>query len=96
MAGARRVECTINGIGERAGNAALEEIVMASGAKGPHALRDGIKTEMIARQARVERHRISSGTTSHRRKEHSRDRYPSGWNAQERADLRNNDPRTWA
>ena len=27
--GARQVECTINGIGERAGNAALEEIVMA-------------------------------------------------------------------
>lgn len=28
-AGARQVECTINGLGERAGNAALEEIVMA-------------------------------------------------------------------
>ena len=28
IAGARQVECTINGIGERAGNAALEEIVM--------------------------------------------------------------------
>ncbi|MGB0314206.1 MAG: 2-isopropylmalate synthase [Parvibaculales bacterium] len=29
QAGARQVECTINGLGERAGNAALEEIVMA-------------------------------------------------------------------
>jgi 2-isopropylmalate synthase len=29
-AGVRQVECTVNGIGERAGNAALEEIVMAS------------------------------------------------------------------
>ncbi len=29
QSGARQVECTINGIGERAGNAALEEIVMA-------------------------------------------------------------------
>ena len=29
MRGARQVECTINGIGERAGNAAMEEIVMA-------------------------------------------------------------------
>ena len=29
QAGARQVECTINGIGERAGNAALEELVMA-------------------------------------------------------------------
>lgn len=29
MAGARQVECTINGLGERAGNASLEELVMA-------------------------------------------------------------------
>jgi 2-isopropylmalate synthase len=29
MGGARQIECTINGIGERAGNAALEEVVMA-------------------------------------------------------------------
>src|SRR5690606_27155241 len=29
MHGARQVECTINGLGERAGNAALEEVVMA-------------------------------------------------------------------
>ena len=28
-AGARQIECTINGLGERAGNAALEEVVMA-------------------------------------------------------------------
>jgi 2-isopropylmalate synthase len=33
-AGARQVECTINGIGERAGNAALEEIVIASQVRG--------------------------------------------------------------
>jgi 2-isopropylmalate synthase len=32
--GARQVECTINGIGERAGNAALEEIVMAIQVRG--------------------------------------------------------------
>jgi 2-isopropylmalate synthase len=29
LAGARQIECTVNGIGERAGNASLEEIVMA-------------------------------------------------------------------
>lgn len=29
IAGARQVECTINGLGERAGNASLEEVVMA-------------------------------------------------------------------
>ena len=34
QAGARQVECTINGIGERAGNAALEEIVMALDVRG--------------------------------------------------------------
>ncbi|MCA9300422.1 MAG: 2-isopropylmalate synthase, partial [Phycisphaerales bacterium] len=32
--GARQVECTINGIGERAGNAALEEVVMAIRTRG--------------------------------------------------------------
>ncbi len=34
-AGARQVECTINGIGERAGNASLEEIVMAMRVRAP-------------------------------------------------------------
>ena len=34
QAGARQIECTINGIGERAGNAALEEIVMALEVRG--------------------------------------------------------------
>ncbi len=33
-AGARQIECTINGLGERAGNAALEEIVMALKTRG--------------------------------------------------------------
>src|SRR5213594_2285919 len=33
-AGARQVECTINGIGERAGNASLEEVVMAMNVRG--------------------------------------------------------------
>ena len=46
-AGARQVECTINGIGERAGNAALEEIVMAlEVAPGRMTFTTGIKTEM--------------------------------------------------
>jgi 2-isopropylmalate synthase len=35
-AGARQVECTINGLGERAGNAALEEIVMALKTRQDH------------------------------------------------------------
>src|SRR5437868_7006080 len=36
MEGARQVECTINGIGERAGNASLEEIVMAVRTRGDY------------------------------------------------------------
>jgi 2-isopropylmalate synthase len=34
MAGARQIECAINGLGERAGNAALEEVVMALRVRG--------------------------------------------------------------
>jgi 2-isopropylmalate synthase len=36
QAGAEQVECTINGLGERAGNAALEEVVMALDVKSDH------------------------------------------------------------
>jgi len=54
--GARQVECTINGIGERAGNAALEEVVMAlrtrSDAFGPQA-GTGIDTQEIHRTSRL-------------------------------------------
>lgn len=34
QAGARQIECTVNGIGERAGNASLEEVVMAFKTRG--------------------------------------------------------------
>jgi 2-isopropylmalate synthase len=47
-AGVRQVECTINGIGERAGNAALEEIVMAFRVRGDRLPYDtGIQTRHI-------------------------------------------------
>jgi 2-isopropylmalate synthase len=36
LAGARQVECTVNGIGERAGNASMEEIVMALETRRDH------------------------------------------------------------
>jgi 2-isopropylmalate synthase len=39
--GARQLECTINGIGERAGNASLEEIVMALALKGEEQFKGG-------------------------------------------------------
>jgi 2-isopropylmalate synthase len=54
LAGARQVECAINGIGERAGNASLEEIVMLlhtrSAAIGLHT---GVATREIARTSRM-------------------------------------------
>lgn len=52
--GVRQVECTINGIGERAGNASLEEIVMALATrKDIFGLETGIKTEEIYRTSRL-------------------------------------------
>jgi len=53
-AGARQVECTINGLGERAGNAALEEIVMALRTRQdlmPY--QTGIQTENIIKASRL-------------------------------------------
>lgn len=53
-AGARQIECTINGIGERAGNAALEEIVMAIRTRGDKLpYQNNIKTEMITKLSRT-------------------------------------------
>jgi 2-isopropylmalate synthase len=54
IAGARQVECTINGLGERAGNAALEEVVMALRTRHdamPFAT--GIRTDAITRASRL-------------------------------------------
>jgi len=49
QAGARQVECTINGIGERAGNASLEEIAMALKVRGATiGAETGIKSELLA------------------------------------------------
>ncbi|WP_092496139.1 2-isopropylmalate synthase [Faunimonas pinastri] len=53
-AGARQIECTINGLGERAGNAALEEIVMAIRTRGDVLPFDtGIDTRMLVRASRM-------------------------------------------
>lgn len=53
-AGADQVECTVNGIGERAGNAALEEIVMALTVRGDfYGVSHGITTEEIMRTSRL-------------------------------------------
>ncbi|HYJ46972.1 MAG TPA: 2-isopropylmalate synthase, partial [Pyrinomonadaceae bacterium] len=47
-AGARQIECTVNGIGERAGNAALEEIVMAMRVRADRLpVECGVRTEEL-------------------------------------------------
>jgi 2-isopropylmalate synthase len=52
--GANQVECTVNGLGERAGNAALEEIVMILDTRYRSMGRvTGIKTEEITRTSRL-------------------------------------------
>ncbi|MCX8126630.1 MAG: 2-isopropylmalate synthase, partial [Dehalococcoidia bacterium] len=51
---ARQVECTVNGIGERAGNASLEEIVMAIRTRNDLLkFTTGIKTTEIYRSSRL-------------------------------------------
>jgi len=53
-AGARQVECTINGIGERAGNAALEEIGMALAVRSDEFdVHPGIKSEHLTRTSQM-------------------------------------------
>jgi 2-isopropylmalate synthase len=55
QAGARQVECTVNGIGERAGNAAMEEIVMAIRTRPDtyDTVETSIRTEELARSSRM-------------------------------------------
>jgi 2-isopropylmalate synthase len=52
--GCRQVECAINGLGERAGNASLEEIVMLLAVReAEHGLWSGVETTEIARTSRL-------------------------------------------
>ena len=53
-AGATQVECAVNGIGERAGNASLEEVVMALRTRGAYfECETGVETTEIARTSRL-------------------------------------------
>ena len=54
LAGARQIECAINGIGERAGNASLEEIVMLLATRGDvSGLHTTVTTRELARTSRL-------------------------------------------
>ena len=95
--GARQIECTINGIGERAGNAALEEVVMAIKTRNDiFAYECGVDaTDADARlQAGVGGDVVPGAVQQgHRRPERlrARERHPPGWHAQEHRDLRDHD-----
>jgi 2-isopropylmalate synthase len=55
VAGARQVECAVNGLGERAGNAALEEVVMALRTRSDYFghVETTVRTEELARTSRL-------------------------------------------
>jgi len=54
LAGARQIECAVNGIGERAGNASLEEIVMLLATRGDASgLHTTVTTRELARTSRL-------------------------------------------
>lgn len=53
MNGARQIECTINGLGERAGNTSLEEVVMVINQHETLGLYTDIKTELLNPMSRL-------------------------------------------
>ena len=94
QAGARQVECAINGLGERAGNASLEEIVMLLRTREADiGLTTGINTREIARASRARlapdrlRRAAQQGDRGPQRVP-ARVRHPPGRRAQGALDLR--------
>ena len=96
-AGARQIECTINGIGERAGNASLEEVVMAIQTRNdvlPYWT--GIDTTMLTRASQLVSavHRLPGAVQQGDRRPQrlrARERHPPGRHAQAHPDLRDHD-----
>ena len=94
LAGARQVECAINGIGERAGNASLEEIVMLLHTRQADVgLSTGVDTREIARSSRLRQppHRLPrAAQQGDRRAQRLRPRvgHPPGRHPQGALDLR--------
>ncbi|MDX1478213.1 MAG: 2-isopropylmalate synthase [Saprospiraceae bacterium] len=63
--GARQIECTINGIGERAGNTALEEVVMVLRKRKPH-LYTGINTQLLYETSHLVEERMRMPVQAHK------------------------------
>ena len=93
----RQIECTINGIGERAGNAALEEVVMAMKVRNDVLpFWTGIDATMLTRASKLVVGRdLVPGAVQQgdRRAERvrARERHPPGRHAQAHPDLRDHD-----
>ena len=93
--GVRQVECTINGIGERAGNASLEEIVMALRVRRdrlPFDTGDQVGRALRSEPAALEAHRRAGAVEQGDRRAQrvrARSRHPPGRHAEGLADLRN-------
>ncbi|MFI3295376.1 MAG: 2-isopropylmalate synthase [Rikenellaceae bacterium] len=51
--GARQIECTINGLGERAGNTALEEVVMAMRCHSSRGYETGVNAKLLTETSRM-------------------------------------------
>ena len=93
--GARQVECAINGLGERAGNAALEEVVMAIRTRSDYfaGVGVGVKTDELAAHVatRLPPHGVPRAVQQGRRRPQrvrARGRHPSARRAGRPRDLR--------
>ena len=87
-AGARQVECTLTGIGERAGNAALEEVVMALKTRSElYGLETGVVSQRLypgrppVQQHAGHRH-AAQQSGGRRERVRARSRHPPAWHAQ--------------
>lgn len=93
VGGARQVECTVNGIGERAGNAALEEIVMAINVRNDKfPYWNKIDTTQLTRASKLVSAATSFPVQYNKaivgRNAFAHERHPSGRRAEGRLDLR--------
>ena len=97
-AGATQVECTVNGIGERAGNAALEEVVMALRVRADRLRRrDRRRPEHDPRRVGARRRadglrRAAQQADRRRERVRARGRHPPGRDAQGRVDVPDHRP----
>jgi 2-isopropylmalate synthase len=90
--GAGQVEVAVNGIGERAGNASLEEVVMALATRSDYyGARVGVETRQLANTSRMVSNITGYEVPPNKAIVSARVGHPPGWRAQEQAHLRDHD-----